>query len=444
LFKISLLEGIKNIDKNKTLTYLTVLLFAFLFLLQGFTLSYYYVSELRNKASENESFSNYETYVFSMTMDLMDTYLETYYKDEIQRETIEFVETLNNIEHLKFITEFNTGFPINGFKGDPEVFAEDFDDYDPDSGYVKVNALVVSPQFRESESYRVIKGRDFTADDMVYVEGRPMPVLLGYKYYDLGVYEIGDRFSLAYKHMLYGDFVQEFEVIGFLEEDNTIVERAGITVWDMDTFVIAPGIEMTWDRYSQYDEEFRRYHRYAIQNSEFMIALFKSKMYIASDHVEEVLSEVQTALNEYCGVSKCVKLGNSGQASLKNQSRLESFSEFSAATTGVLMFFAVVTVLISITNRVSRNMKDYAIHITVGATLGNTVLFIVAEMAIILTCSMILGLIATKWMMYYINMPFYFWRFLGVYVLTSVVILALSAIVARIAMRKYDICTLIK
>ena len=89
-------------------------------------------------------------------------------------------------------------------------------------------------------------------------------------------------------------------------------------------------------------------------------------------------------------------------------------------------------------------MKDYAIHITVGATRGNTVLFIVAEMALILTCSMILGLIATKWMMYYINMPFYFWRFLGVYALTSVIVLAFSAIVARIAMRKYDICTLIK
>jgi len=108
------------------------------------------------------------------------------------------------------------------------------------------------------------------------------------------------------------------------------------------------------------------------------------------------------------------------------------------------MFFAIITVLISITNRVARNMKDYAIHIAVGATRGSTIWFIVTEMALILTCSMILGIIATKWMMNYIFMPFYFWRFLGVYALTSVVILALSAIVARIAMRKYDICNLIK
>ena len=111
---------------------------------------------------------------------------------------------------------------------------------------------------------------------------------------------------------------------------------------------------------------------------------------------------------------------------------------------GLKFIYGIGTIAASVINRIESNLKDYAIHVSVGASLNNIVSFVVAEMAIILTCSMIFGLIATKWMMYYINMPFYFWRFLGVYALTSVVILALSAIVARIAMRKYDICTLIK
>jgi len=109
-----------------------------------------------------------------------------------------------------------------------------------------------------------------------------------------------------------------------------------------------------------------------------------------------------------------------------------------------LMFFAVVTVLISIANRVSRNMKDYAIHIAIGATKKSAVLFIVSEMSIILLCSIILGMFSTKWIINSVNMPFYFWQSLVIYVATSVVILALSAVITFISIRKYDICTLIK
>ena len=62
MFKISLLEGIKNIDKNKTMTYLTVFLFAFLFLLQGYTYSYYSVSKIRSNVAADDMYLNYELY----------------------------------------------------------------------------------------------------------------------------------------------------------------------------------------------------------------------------------------------------------------------------------------------------------------------------------------------------------------------------------------------
>ena len=441
MFKISLLEGIKNIDKNKTMTYLTVFLFAFLFLLQGYTYSYYSVSSARNKVTSEEAFNDYDIYEFGPSMDGFNIWLENNYMDELPLETIEFTESLDRIEHLKWVTEIFTALEVFDFKGSLEVFA------DPDllkDSHLGMYSLIASPNFHKAESYRVIKGRDFTDEHMIYVKGKPRPILLGFKYQ--GVYELGDIIKISDKTLCFGDWVSEFEVIGFLEEDTTIIDRGGSIVYDLDNYIVFPAIYLSQDEYEQLGDDFKNgaFKRYIVQNSDYFTTLFKMKLYIEPEYKEIVLEEIQEALNEYSVISQSFRLVSSGQASLKRASRTEALTEFFALVTSVTMIFAVATVLISIANRVSRNMKDYAIHITVGATRGNAVLFIVAEMALILVCSMILGIIATKWMMYYINMPFYFWRFLGVYALTSVVVLVLSAIVARIAMRKYDICTLIK
>ena len=435
MFKISLLEGVKNIDKNKTMTYLTVFLFAFLFLLQGYTYSYYSVSKIRSNVAADDMYLNYELYHILHDSPLAVFYFEDNFK-EITREIYEFREALDQIEHLKYVCEVSNTVDVLNFKGDPKVFT------DPDNN--GVYALIVSPNFHNVESYRVIKGRDFTDDDLIYERGKPRPALLGYKYID--VYEIGDIITIADNSLFFSGLVSEFEVIGFLEEDTTVVEKNGFQIYDLDNYMVLPSITLPWDEYVSLSEEFDSsiFHKYIVQNVSSHFSLFENKLYVESEYEDEVLTQIQNVLNDCSNISQLVRLHNSGQASLKRASRTEALTEFFAMITAVAMTFAVATVLISITNRVSRNMKDYAIHITVGATRGNTVLFVVAEMAIILTCSMILGLIATKWMMYYINMPFYFWRFLGVYALTSVVVLVLSAIVARIAMRKYDICTLIK
>ena len=70
--------------------------------------------------------------------------------------------------------------------------------------------------------------------------------------------------------------------------------------------------------------------------------------------------------------------------------------------------------------------------------------FMISEMSIILICSIVIGMFVTEWFVHYVYMPFYFWQSLGVYALTSVIILILSAVITLVLMRKYDVCTLIK
>ena len=168
------------------------------------------------------------------------------------------------------------------------------------------------------------------------------------------------------------------------------------------------------------------------------------KLMIKDEHVEEVIGEVQQALNNFLAMSKYYRPVNSKYALEKMESRSAAVIEFSSTITTVLMVFAFITVLISIVNRVSRNLKDYSIHIALGASRGNIVGFVVSEMSLILLCSIILGTAVTRMVTHSLYIYFDLFKFLGVYIATSLFVLLISAITAVIAIKRSDICTLIK
>ena len=124
--------------------------------------------------------------------------------------------------------------------------------------------------------------------------------------------------------------------------------------------------------------------------------------------------------------------------------RTETFTNFAMMITGVLMIFSVITVLFSVVNRIENNLKDYAIHISIGASFNNIIAFVISETVIILSCSVALGLIFSKWLMAELYMPYYFIEFLGIFAVTSLLVIILSAITANLALKKYDLYTLIK
>ncbi len=434
MFKLNLLESIKNIDKNKTMTYLTVFLFALIFLLQGYTMSYYAAKNIITGHFDHESLVEYHLYELGCH-GAAPLQAQKACRENIELETAEYFADLENSEYITYVGLDSSGLYINleAFKGDMQVFSRRAHN-DSDSLW----CLYVTPNFYEVENYRVIEGRNFTAEDMPYVEGKPRAVLLGYKYMDL--YEVGDIIDVEYNEGTAWEYIRQLEVIGFLAEDTTVMERAGNEIYDLDNYIVYPEYIIPIDEWDNYDEVI-------VENSlnrDYGYAFSDIKIMFTEENEAQGLIDWQTAIDNYGKLGGFYRILDTEYSMEKLTSRFEIVTSFFAEITAVMIFFSTITVLISIANRVSRNMKDYAIHIAVGATRGSTIWFIISEMAIILTCSIILGIIATKWLMYYMNMPFYFWQFLGVYVLTSVIILALSAIVARLAIRKYDICTLIK
>ena len=431
MFKLSLIEGIKNIDKNKILTYLTVFLLALGFLLEGYTMSYYAAQEIVTGHYVHESLQRYHLYALSANAPSLQ--IIRMYPENIDVETAEYFAELDAADNVNYVGVRSTSIIIENFEGDESVFViEDIDETK------SLWCLSVTPNFYEVENYRVIEGRNFTAEDMPFAEGKPRAALLGYKYRDL--YEVGDILDVEYNDRSEMKYIRQLEVIGFLAEDTTVMSRTGSEVYDLDNYIVYPRYVIPMEEWDNYEEDVVKY---AVNTDEHYCFSYV-KYFLKEDTLDIGLLELEDALYDYSQFGKHFKIIDQKYLMEKTESRYEALTSFFATITTVTMFFAIITVLISITNRVARNMKDYAIHIAVGATRGSTIWFIVSEMALILTCSMILGIIATKWITNYISMPFFFWRFLGVYALTSVVILALSAIVARIAMRKYDICTLIK
>ncbi len=445
MFKINLIEGIKNIDKNKTITYLSVLLFTLLFLLQSYTYSYHVVNNFQKEVIGHETIKNYQLYRIGGGSRIPFFLLEDYDPDvfdgiDIEKETVEFYETIANAQYVKFSCSKPGGIIIENFKGDPAIFKSD-EYFDDDDGLFYVHALYTYPNFHKVENYRVIKGRDFTDEDMIFIEGGTRPVLLGYKY--LNVYEVGDILSLHRENnnnIELSSVIPKIEVIGFLEEDTTVIDEQGTDIYDLDRCIVFPKYSLSLAEY----ENSSKSVRFNACNTSYLYFLSFTKFLIDTEYEIEAVAELQDALNNYEGISKHYTIVRKDQAIEKMHTRTETFTNFAMMITGVLMTFAVFTVLFSVVNRIENNLKDYAIHISIGASSNNVIGFVISETVIILSCSVALGLIFSKWLMAELYMPYYFIEFLGIFAVTSLLIILLSAITAKLALKKYDLCALIK
>ena len=438
MFKLNLIEGIKNIGKNKKITLLSVILFTVLFLLQGYAYSYYAVSEAQSQFTEHSDLKNYQIYRFTSQYNTrMLLRMDEAVSIDSEKETSDFYKALDNIEHLKYLTVIgNGGLPILDFKGDSKFYMGYYY-HGTDLPYILT--LDCGPTFHKAEDYRIIEGRDFTDEDMIYVEGKPRPVLLGYKY--KGIYKPGDiiKIETSDNQKNSNFFYDSIEVLGILAEDTTVMNAYGTTIYDLDNFIVNPRIYVPYEENLNYEKPV---DKIAInQDWEFFP---KIKLLVDTEYEQEVLDEIQKVLNEYSCFAKYYNLFDSKQFVEKMHSRTEAVTQFAFNITAVLMVASLVTIVFSVINRIENNLKDYAIHISLGASFNGVIGFVISEMAIILGCSMVLGLTVTKLFLAYLYMPYDFCVFLGIFAVTSLLVIVLSAITAKLALKKYDLYTLIK
>lgn len=442
MFKLSFYEGLKNIDKNKYISYLIVFLFAFLFILESYTFSYYKIAKEMTETTENDTFKESKLYILGSKFNIRHQQLmEPSLFDNEAYETIEFFAALDKIEHLHYMNiEISTIGIMDEFKGDLADFKYippgDPNYYDDKPGtYVK--AAYVFPTFRTAENYRIIKGRDFTEEDLVYEEGKPFPCLLGYKYKD--VYEPGDIIEAKLYMSNLNNFDGQIKVIGIMGEDTEIISGDGMEFYDLDDHIVIPQIFITYEQYLEADEKLKSL---AVNAKHWYFLMIKTTVEVGYE--DEVIPQLQEALNNYSGFAKYYKISERSTIIEMAQEKAESLSSFYLLITGVLGVFSILTLIILIVNKVARNVRDYAIHIAVGASPNSVIGFIIAELSVILIFSAILGFIFSKIILSASYMYYDFIQFLLLYTITALVVFAVSAVTAKLALKKYDVCSLIK
>lgn len=443
MLKLSFIESFKNISKNRVLTFLTAVLLTALFVLEGFTLSYIITDAKYTAVINNKTFATYGLYRFSSGYNtkMLNTVDPDFFSGGIERLRMayQFYEALDGIEHLKYTYIDDGSVRLGDFKGNPLIFGTDIESLDQVCYY---KAIQASYNFNKNEDYRIIEGRDFTDEDMVYKEGEPLPVLLGYKY--KGVYSPGDILvqvsDTAWdekKELLYGS--SELKVIGILAEDTAVIPGQSDRGLDLDTYIVIPQQYIPMEILEASSDD-------VIDGliGNFHFRFLNTKLMIDSAYEADVTNSIQQALKGYAGYSKYYKLENLKQATLLAQSKVRSRALFCVAIMAVLMLFSVSAIVIAVINRVSRNIRDYAVHITVGATKANTVGFTVFETLILLIFSAIVSLIILPCILANVYMFFNIPFTLAFFAASSLFILVVSAAAARFALSKYDICSLIK
>ncbi|MBQ2880671.1 MAG: hypothetical protein IJE40_00230, partial [Clostridia bacterium] len=234
-------------------------------------------------------------------------------------------------------------------------------------------------------------------------------------------------------------FNDQVEVIGIMGEDTEIMSGDGMEFYDLDDKFVIPQIFLTYEEYIEADN---RLKALAVNSSHWSFLMMKTTVDIGYE--DEVIPQLQEALNNYSGFAKYYRIVERSNIIEVAQEKAESLSSFYLLITGVLGVFSILTLIILIVNKVARNVRDYAIHIAVGASPNSVIGFIIAELSVILIFSAILGFIFSKIILSASYMYYDFIQFLLLYTITALVVFAVSAVTAKLALKKYDVCSLIK
>ena len=230
---------------------------------------------------------------------------------------------------------------------------------------------------------RLDSGRFFTDDEfkLTYEEGTVVPVVLGY---DFKKYcKIGDTFDAVI--LLEGQEHVTLEVIGFAADGEIYVEQGGSTLYSMNRVAVLP---LNCMRYYEYtpahnDTYGDSYLTFSVNNNYRMFLVEK-------DRNDEVLEQMNEVLKKY-GLDEKVYFMKPKTDTVSIANNYKENMDIRLALTYITVFFSFVSVILITVNRISSNIRSYAVHLISGGTFGNIYSYVVGEICIYTLLGFILG-----------------------------------------------------
>lgn len=232
-------ELIISIKKSRFRFFLMAVLFTIVFFLQNFIL---FESENVQAASKRlrtvydgkdyfyvgKNFDNEDTGIFYHSPDRLED-LKTFYRELTNQPFFEYYLQINQALELvefednkNFIANYKEGSEDNSF----DLFGQT---------YFRAKAYYVSKSIIEKFALHVSSGRIFEENDFIY-NNNYVPVVAGHNYSDN--FSVGDTF-----HGFYWNKSVDFKIIGFLEENESMLSFAQGDIVYLDNYILVPGSE---------------------------------------------------------------------------------------------------------------------------------------------------------------------------------------------------------
>ena len=230
---------------------------------------------------------------------------------------------------------------------------------------------------------RIESGRFFTDEEfnLTYEGGSVVPIILGY---DFKKYcKIGDTFDAIVAHEIAEPVT--VKVIGFVKENETYVDIDGNKLYSYDRQVILPFNSRSFDQYP-YGKEY--------SSGTYFITFSDSyrNMILLVDKQSEtsVLAEMNEILDRN-GLSGKIYFSRPSVSPVSIANNYKENMNIRMALTYITVLFSFVSIVFITVNRISSNIRNYAIHLISGATYGNIHFYIIGEIALYSLIGFIIG-----------------------------------------------------
>lgn len=256
----------------------------------------------------------------------------------------------------------------------------------------------IDKSFFEKFPFKLDSGRMFTDEEWEadYAALGKVPALLGSRFKEYC--KIGDTFEASFGNDYISYNFLNFEVIGFIEEDEVFPDNTGSTLETYNDKIVVP-IPIC----NYYDERYFFYGSDNIpKNREWGEMWYSSYLIVERENEQEIIDQIYGIYEKY-GVKDVFTLGKykGDTAAVSNNYKESMFIRL--VLTYITVFFSFVSIALITVNRISSNIRNYAIHLISGGTFHNIYMFIIGEIVFYSVIGFALGFAGYYIRNFYLN-----------------------------------------
>lgn len=295
---------------------------------------------------------------------------------------MEFHERLVNNPHFKYLDYEKQNIYFQNYNG-PDKFIAGYED--GSTGFMKpvlINGnyytALKGMQFSElvftTFKPQIQSGRGFLPAEYDFSEGQPIPLILGSEYE--GLYSLGDRI-----HIDFLGLQSSAQVVGFFAKDSYVFFHGNICY--LDRYMVIPSLEF-------------KHPPLGAPIPDYLYRFYHVKTIGAVMSPDLNTDELQLYLNQICRECRLdpwmVEGAHVSRLDILHAEGKRFFIMF--LIMGVVVFLlTLLSITLSMSLKIKQNLRNYAVHLICGATVGTIKKMLAAEVAFYLLLANIIAVV---------------------------------------------------